>query len=391
MFSTHQQQKWESKNIMAKEPVSSGADTVDKSSSVKEIPQKWARLKAFDNRLAPLIKTIERSAIAQGLAMIAGVCAFVGLGLTVWAVSDEFDARQEEREQRRQERIERTWNRLLLPAIGNTRKGRAISDLLKEGETLNGIDLSCETMGGWTEDGKCGSRVILSDLEFAGGNSLEEIIIKTRENKRKSIVIDGSSQFINSAATMKSIKLNGIRIEQANINFAAFLGIDLRRAIINNSRLFSSIIFGNFDGLSIMSSQLTNTMFNMQGSMTISFSDVSNVRFQYDKERYANSAPVRLHRSATIAEAPPTCPKRNVFVHYGDLFAYQLKPAEPCPEEMMKTLAFCDKSPSSKKTKPNGICERHFRGSYEYAISYEEAKKRYPFAYISKEVVIETE
>ena len=56
----------------------------------------------------------------------------------------EFADREAERENARLDRIERAWNRVLRPAGGNTGKGEAVSYLINQGVSLEGLDLSCE-------------------------------------------------------------------------------------------------------------------------------------------------------------------------------------------------------------------------------------------------------
>lgn len=100
---------------------------------------------------------------------------------TAWQVwediedrQDERGARQEEREARQEERIARAWSILTTRASGNSGKAAAIEILYKAGISLEGIDLSCETMGGgWDEETlNCERPVSLAGMDLRSPNAL---------------------------------------------------------------------------------------------------------------------------------------------------------------------------------------------------------------------------
>ncbi|MEM7428553.1 MAG: hypothetical protein AAF441_20880 [Pseudomonadota bacterium] len=85
----------------------------------------------------------------QLAAIMAAVIGFGTLIATLIQIQEDIASKTIERENLRRDRIERAWDRILIPVSGNTRKGEAISYLLSEGVDLTGIDVSCQRTGNW--------------------------------------------------------------------------------------------------------------------------------------------------------------------------------------------------------------------------------------------------
>ena len=104
-------------------------------------------LQQLDDRLQPARQTLEQSAIAHFIAVAVGFIALVVTLFTMWQILVDLQDRSQERQQRVEERVERAWNHLIQPIGGNVGKGGSLTTLLTNNVPLDGITLSCETVG----------------------------------------------------------------------------------------------------------------------------------------------------------------------------------------------------------------------------------------------------
>ncbi|MCJ8336244.1 MAG: hypothetical protein MJH10_18755, partial [Epibacterium sp.] len=73
---------------------------------------------------------------------VGAICAtLLGLGFAGWGLWEQVRAN-------RDDALARNWALLTTPASGNSGKVQALEYLASKGMVLNGIDLSCKTMGG---------------------------------------------------------------------------------------------------------------------------------------------------------------------------------------------------------------------------------------------------
>ncbi|MCM2396207.1 hypothetical protein NBH19_08960 [Rhizobium sp. S95] len=119
----------------------------------------FRELRRLDRCLRPARDMLERSALAHLVVIAAGA-------FTVYQLWVDLDDRRAERVSRREERVERAWNRLITPAGGNTGKGAALNLLLEERQDLVAVDFSCRTIGVWNEtEKKCLNPPIFTDIK----------------------------------------------------------------------------------------------------------------------------------------------------------------------------------------------------------------------------------
>ncbi|UDF30061.1 UNVERIFIED_ORG: hypothetical protein LHK14_01695 [Roseateles sp. XES5] len=134
---------------------------------------RWARMggmaaaagRVSNDRAAALIRFVEANPVFHALKILGGTVGFIVVLATAIQIWIDIDDRRDERAERREDAIERAWNRLLRPAVGNTGKGQAISLLVREGVPLDGVDLSCAAIGRWAE-GACVQPVVFAGMEM---------------------------------------------------------------------------------------------------------------------------------------------------------------------------------------------------------------------------------
>lgn len=94
------------------------------------------------------------------------VLTVAGFVIEYRAYVTQREDRQEERAARRLDRISQAWETLLRPVGGNTGKGSALNILLQDGQSLQGADLTCRSIGEWRDD-ECTRPAILADVELS--------------------------------------------------------------------------------------------------------------------------------------------------------------------------------------------------------------------------------
>ena len=126
-------------------------------------------------RTAPLPETwatrARHSNWLFGIEMAAIAAALVGIFLTAFAFRTQLEINKEEALAREQEAIARSWELVTRRASGNSGKVGALEYLASQGQVLNGIDLSCATMGGTELDAEgtetCARPTFLNDLDLS--------------------------------------------------------------------------------------------------------------------------------------------------------------------------------------------------------------------------------
>lgn len=126
----------------------------------------WKWIESKSENPAKLIKSSPTFTLLSTLGATLG---FLVLIATAYQIRIELIDQQAERLIRKEEAISRAWSRLTQRAAGNTGKGQALSFLAKNGIDFSGIDLSCETTGGWKNSSNtCARRVHFSGLNLSG-------------------------------------------------------------------------------------------------------------------------------------------------------------------------------------------------------------------------------
>jgi len=124
-------------------------------------------VKVSENSLTRWLKAMEPYGIV--LALIALAANYLQMRSDLMVRQEERVERQLEREHRDLERIHNAWQLLTTKASGNSGKKEALEYLHSNGQTLVGIDISCQTMGnGWNRNtGECDSPTFLKDLDLS--------------------------------------------------------------------------------------------------------------------------------------------------------------------------------------------------------------------------------
>jgi hypothetical protein len=95
----------------------------------------------------PVSKAVVSALIRNDAATIIGamgaIFGFLAIVYTVYQINVDLADRTDER-------IERQRNTLLRTSAGNDGKGEAITSLFERGVSIDGLDLSCRAIGGWS-------------------------------------------------------------------------------------------------------------------------------------------------------------------------------------------------------------------------------------------------
>ncbi|MBB4215197.1 hypothetical protein FHT79_002366 [Rhizobium sp. BK212] len=114
----------------------------------------------------PLRIALIESDAARVIAGFAAAIGFVVIVATAWQIWIDLN-------DRREERVDRAWNRLLRPVGGNTGKDAALNYLFAQGEALQELDISCKVIGAWNSAGSyCEGTPLFARVELRGRGHL---------------------------------------------------------------------------------------------------------------------------------------------------------------------------------------------------------------------------
>lgn len=216
------------------------------------------------------VRSFERGALFQYLALLAGFGSFIFLGASFFALREEFSFREEERHQRKLDRLEAAWTRLLRPIGGNTGKGPALEYIMKTGADMSGLNLSCDSVNGTYENQKlrgyerirCNGAIWLADAE-----------IPARKIVGKRVLGD---YFQNSVLLWN---LSGAEIFRIKANHISFAG-DLRYTRFGLSTLNSSRFYrGNATNFIVHGSSVRYSNFIIGKNVRVQGSDITGAEF----------------------------------------------------------------------------------------------------------------
>lgn len=171
--------------------------------------------------------------------------------------------------------IIQAWQIITTPAPGNSGKIQALEALHINGQTLFGIDLSCQRMGAvWTSDG-CNRPTFLRAISLVGADlSHANLAGSDLEN-----AVLSRSRF--SFANLEFVSLRRSKIDQASFGHSNLSHADIS---------WSNAINSSFAGSEMISANLSTTNFgsadfshvDLSGS-DLSFADVSDAYFPHTK------------------------------------------------------------------------------------------------------------
>ncbi len=160
-------------------------------------------------------------------------------------------------------RIVSAWSVLTTKARGNSGKKEALETLINLGVELEGLDLSCKTMGGWdAEKDKCETGVFLdgvtphktaprakmADVDFSGVDLHKAQLVGAE------LVSANFSSALLGWANLSQADLKFADFSGANFGFTDFTGADLRYADFTNAFL-SNV---RFEGAKLGAANLAN-------------------------------------------------------------------------------------------------------------------------------------
>lgn len=218
---------------------------------------------AIDNWLnRNVVAVLNKSALIKLAGLAVAAYSLHSLYITNDALQEELSDRIEEREMRAdekllraEERIERAWNSLLLRSGGNTGKGEHISFLIKNGRTLEGVDLSCEAIGQFSNENRtCIKEPIFSNVDIARPGSMARVMMESMYTMVKRV----------GAIPMISQPPDPI---QADMGKSTFVELKALSAIWNLDRLKGTTFLG--------SSLDENFFYNQPADLNIGYSDLS--------------------------------------------------------------------------------------------------------------------
>ena len=123
--------------------------------------QKWYRaLYAFWQK--------NERVIWRGLEFVGLITAIIALVVGIFAWIETRKSNELAREAIDDSRIAQSWQIVTTRAPGSSGKKQALERLYASGESLQGVDLSCQTMGGWDDEKqKCVSPTNLQGVNLA--------------------------------------------------------------------------------------------------------------------------------------------------------------------------------------------------------------------------------
>ena len=116
-----------------------------------------------------LIRLLNNTPVFRLIALVGALVGFVVIVGTAWQIWNDYI-------DRREDRIDRAWNRLLRPLPGNSGKADAFEYLVGAGLSLSGANLSCKAIGNYDPvGGKCAMAPVFQDLDIgsAAGDIVE--------------------------------------------------------------------------------------------------------------------------------------------------------------------------------------------------------------------------
>lgn len=313
--------------------------------------------------------TLIASDQAKLVAAAAGVVGFAVIVVTAYQIKVDFEDRADERVQRRADAIERQWTRLLAPAVGNTGKGEALTNLMRAGIAVDGVDVSCRAVGNWDQQSaKCQRRVIFTGVSVRpdGGS------------------VDSSDRYHDVTET-DDLDFGFAEMKSVEIVSHIFTGVTLEGASISGSIIVNSAFNGSLQGLQINDGRLINTIFDGDAAVTVRNSEVSgslipglDISSQQD-----------LRSLSAWADAPPT---HAVLRQVGVVRA--LKVAEPYGPDVLNSMSLC----APPKRADGGLIPIFERagiqglggfGAYFNCtkVTADQARQAYPGSYKRSEVV----
>ena len=222
-------------------------------------------------RTAPLPETwatrARHSNWLFGIEMAAIAAALVGIFLTAFAFRTQLEINKEEALAREQEAIARSWELVTRRASGNSGKVGALEYLASQGQVLNGIDLSCATMGGTERDAEgtetCARPTFLNGLDLSARTHGKPVLLQNADL---------------SGARLYVVNLSGADLSSADLSGASPLMADLSGADLGRADLSGAVLLmASLSGADLSLADLSGAFLSeadLSGA-NLSFADLS--------------------------------------------------------------------------------------------------------------------
>ncbi len=243
----------------------------------------------------------------------------VVLLVTLLSVGFGYQVYQEERDTRRQEAINRAWSLITTPATGNSGKGPALEYLNDQRISLQGINLSCDRMGGgWdAEKRHCETPTWLQGVELQGadlegaqlqGADLGEAVLQGADlsggNLQGAHLWDASLQKTDLlGADLQGANLSGADLQGANLRYADLQGANLSHTYWQGAAFsYADLQGADLSGAEFDGANLLFTWFggaNLNGADFTDAEAVDTARFRYPETglsawAWAHNPPIGL-------------------------------------------------------------------------------------------------
>ena len=166
------------------------------------------------------------------IEMAAIVGGFIGIGIAAFAVWNQWKVNEVTLEEFKEASIARNWNILTTKAPGNSGKRQALEYLASKKQSLNGIDLSCKTMGGVD----ILKRKNEEDEEVCNRETFLQGLDLSRNTHGHGVRLDNA---VLSGTDLRDADLGG-----ANLPLTDLSGVDLQEADLSEANLYKADLRG---------------------------------------------------------------------------------------------------------------------------------------------------
>lgn len=213
---------------------------------------------------AKLMETIEKSALVRMIAIIGIVMTAITYYLEAPDRELAREVAQETLLELRQGRLDSSWAALTVRSTSQTGKGRALEHLARNGVSLQGIDLSCKTLGGYD-----GQPPIERTLDRAARRQWSMVIGTPRMHPESLCFrptnlagIDLSREAIGSNVDLRGANLREVNFSGANLSGVDFRGADVSGADFSGANLTDTDFFlARFENVWLQSANVSGMNF----------------------------------------------------------------------------------------------------------------------------------
>lgn len=209
-------------------------------------PRLIHRLRQWDHKLKSFVAGIEQLGITHVAIAMLGLYTLV----QIWS---DISVRAEEAEDRRHAKIERAWGHLFSRMGGDTGKGRSLSALIAEKESVKRVNLSCQNIGDWDPSKGCIEKPIFVDIRWQE-HGLDEWNVNIPNFKETSIRDSEMRRFVLSDEYFESTDIQSSDLREANVG-GDMVDVTIADADLSNARIDMTAL------VQISASNLSGTTF----------------------------------------------------------------------------------------------------------------------------------